>query len=95
LKKRIGKLLGMALLVAAIVFSVIQLNTTPVKASGAGDCPQGSEVFCGNCWLTYATVEYIPSENLVLTECHYDCYCSGGGGGGEPFYIEQTVQLYD
>lgn len=79
-------------MVAAVVFSVIQLNTTAVRASGPDSCPPGYSVFCGNCYLSYALVWN--EGQTVFTECHYDCYCSGGGGG-DPMYIEQTVTVHD
>jgi len=89
---RIGKLIGTMVLVAVVV-AVAQMSTPAARASGAGDCPPGNSVFCGNCSLSYALVW--PQGGVVITECHYDCWCSGGGGGGEPMYIEQTVNVYD
>jgi len=86
-------MVGMVIMTATLVLSLIQLNTTTTQASGAEDCPPGSTVGCGNCYLSYALVWY--QGGTIITECHYDCYCYGGGGGGEPFYIEQTVYLYD
>ncbi|HEY7506765.1 MAG TPA: hypothetical protein VH621_04115 [Nitrososphaera sp.] len=91
--KRLGRLIAVALMAATIVFSAVQLNSPVVSASGADDCPPGYSVFCGNCWLDYALVW--PQGGVIITECHYSCYCASGGGGGEPFYIEQTVYLYD
>jgi hypothetical protein len=93
MKKRIAKLVGTVLMIATLAFSIIQLNTTVAQASGPDDCPSGFDVGCGNCWLTYALVWN--QGQTVITECHYDCFCFGGGGGGEPFYIEQVVYLYD
>lgn len=93
MKRRIAKLLSTLIMTATLVFSLIQLNTSIAHASGAEDCPPGSNVFCGNCNLSYALVWY--QGGTVITECHYDCYCYGGGGGGGEFYIEQTVYLYD
>ena len=88
MKTRLGKLIGTVILAGAIVLS---LNIPAAKASG--DCPAGHLVFCGSCSLSYALVWY--ESGVVITECHYDCWCGGGGGGGEPMYIEQTVYMYD
>ncbi len=88
LKKRIRNVLGVLIMAAAIVFSLIQLNTPVVRAAG---CPDASTVGCGCTFLYSTSGEYNGSAVLW---CHYMCGFGCGGGGGDPILIEQTVMVY-
>lgn len=87
MKKRIRNLTGVVIVTAAIVFSMIQLNTPVVRASG---CPPGQSVGCG-CMLT-GSVGYT-YEGVTHTFCTY--MCGGCGGGDEGMYIVQTIEVID
>lgn len=87
MKKRIWNLIGSLILTAAIVFGVVQLNTSVVKADG---CLPAISIGCGCMFLggTRMTV-----GEVSWWTCTY--LCGGCGGGGEPMYIEQTIEVYD
>lgn len=72
------------IMMAAIVFSVIQLNTPVIRA--ATGCPSApfEGCYCG----LWGSVE----SGGVLT-CYYSCVCTAPGGG-EPFEIERSVDVY-
>lgn len=88
-KKRIRNVIGMMIMTAAIVFSVIQLNTPVVRAAG---CPDPATVGCGCTFLHSISGEY---NGRAVLWCNYSCQVCGSGGGGEPMYIELTVMVYD
>lgn len=87
MKKRIWNLIGSLIMTAAIVFGVMQLNTSVVRAEG---CPHPSAVGCGCMFLegTRMTV-----DGVSWWTCYY--LCGGCGGDGEHMYIEQVVEVYD
>lgn len=92
MKKRMLNGFGIMLVMAAIVFSFIQLNIPVVKADV---CPSNPFSDCANCYL----------GSVVSSECsnwpgcvHYTCYywCTGcAGPGGDPMAIERTVEVYE
>jgi hypothetical protein len=83
MKKRILNLLGMFIISAAIVFTLFQLNTPVVKASG---CPPAESMGC-SCMLTYSHTLYYEGGSISI--CRYLCVTCGGAG--EPMYIEKEV----
>ena len=87
-KKRIRNVIGMMIMAAAIVFSMIQLSTSVVRAEG---CPDASSVGCGCTFQGYTTAEY---NGQAVFWCHYLCGFGCGGGGGDPILIEQDVMVY-
>jgi hypothetical protein len=89
MKKRIWNLIAIILMTAAIAFSVIQLRTPVVKASG---CPTGVMWDCTFCNLTEETVMYVGDQ--IIRTCYY--WCTGcPGPGGEPMEIEHVLELYE
>jgi hypothetical protein len=89
MKKRIWNLVAIAIMVTAIVVSVFQLNIPTVRAAG---CPQSPMVDgCFDCRFESSVSS--TSGGVTYTTCYYTCFCYGGGGGGEPMYIEREVTL--
>lgn len=91
MKKRILNLAAIVIMAVGIFFSLIQLDVPVVRAAG---CPPTAVVdgcFCGD--LVEATGMMV--ENELWWFCTYRCTCSGGGGGGDPFEIERTIQVLD
>lgn len=79
MKKRIRNFVGIVIMTAILVFSVIQLNLPAVSAE---ICPPGYSVGCG-CVFEYG----IDSEysGLWIRTCYY--YCGGCSGDNEPMSI--------
>jgi len=94
MKKRIRNIVGIAMMMLAIIlFGLVQQSTPTVKALG---CPDAGTVGC-NCQYVYSVESWVwyNDEWHVATECHYSCVVCGSGGGGDPMYIEQTVTVFD
>lgn len=81
-------MIGMMILTAAVVFSLIQLNTPIVRAAG---CPDAGTVGCGCTFMHSTSGEY---NGRPVLWCRYMCGFGCGGGGGEPMYIETEVMEY-
>ena len=90
-------LAAIMLMVATIVFGVIQLNITVVRADGCPSGPAQAQMSnCGGCNLVSATSSGCEPWQNCQTRwlCVYSCWgCPGPGG--EPMQIEQTVEVYD
>lgn len=89
MKKRILNLAGIAIMATAIVWSLIQLDIPTVKAAG---CPPTASIDNCSGFLVEATA--IGVEGHIAWFCTYRVTCSSGGGG-DPFEIEQTIQVLD
>lgn len=87
MKNRIRNVIGITIMLTAIVFSVIQLNTAVAKADPV--CPDQplSGCFCS------LYDQAIDSGNGKLY-CYYHCTCygPGGPGSGDFFEIEHTEE---
>lgn len=85
MKSRIWNSIGIAVLAAAIAFSLFQLRIPVVKASG---CPDAGSVGC-NCTFTYGL--HWMENGVEHGECHYDCGCCDcwPSGDVQNFYIER------
>lgn len=92
MKKRIRNLIGTVIMTAAIVFSMIQLNTPVVRAIA---CPDAGSVGCNCTFQGSVTSSYHAQDgwHIDLT-CYYSCMACGGSGW-EPMYIEQTVEVHE
>lgn len=79
MRKRIRNLIGILVMTAVIVFSIIQLNIPSVSAE---ICPPGYSVGCG-CMFEYGIdSEY---QGVLYRTCYYTC--GGCSGGWEPMSI--------
>ena len=85
MKRKIMNFLGASFLISMIGLSLVQLNTSVVKATG---CPSNPFPEC-NCVLTQY---WYYGSNPTHWYCHYHCSCPGGGGG-EPFEIERDWEF--
>ncbi len=87
MRKTIRNAIGALLLTAAVVFSVLQLNSRVAYASG---CPPADSVGCA-CMFVDGTAIII--DGNAYWYCSY--LCGTCGGNGDPLYIEQTVVVPD
>jgi hypothetical protein len=87
-KKVIRNVIGSMILASAIVFSIMQLNTSVVRADG---CPDAGTVGCG-CVFMYSTSGTHNGQAVLW--CRYMCGFGCGGGGGDPILIEQEIMVY-
>lgn len=90
MKKRILNLTAIMIMAVGILFSVIQLDVPAVRAAGCPPTAVIDNCFCGS--LVEATGMMVGDE--LWWFCTYRCTC-GSGGGGDPFEIEQTIQVLD
>lgn len=85
--KRVQNVIAVLIVMGAIVFSLIQLNTPVANASTCPTHPQGLEQ-CGGCNLQEETVMWV--DGVPYRHCFYNCWgCPGPGG--EPMAIEREV----
>lgn len=89
MKKRIWKFSGIAALILTIGFSLIQLTTPVVKASGCPETPF-PDCVCNLTASTHEVIEGFPGRWY----CTYDCVCVWGGGG-EPMSIVRDLDVPD
>lgn len=81
------KVFSTIVLATLISFSLFQLRTTVVRAEV---CPPGSSVGCGCHFQGASSVTY---QDYTVWYCEY--LCGGCGGGGNPMYIERTVEVIE
>jgi hypothetical protein len=87
MRKRIWNLIAL-MMMAAVIFGVIQLNTPVARSAG---CPNAGTVGC-NCYFMYSTSAVEPDGHITW-RCHYSCtMCESGS---DPMYIEQVVEVRD
>lgn len=88
MKKRLWNLLGVGIMTLVIGIGLIQLTSPVVRAEG---CPE--EPYSG-CMCDLIDSISVESGGLTHWYCTYGCYCAGTGGG-EYFYIEQTLDFWE
>jgi hypothetical protein len=83
MRKILWKLVGVAIMAAAVAFTMMRPDIQVVRAA---ECPDASTL---PCYCTFQGADH----QVGVTYCYYSCYCQSGGG--EPMYIEQTIPVYD
>lgn len=80
MRKRVRNVIGIVIMTAGIVFTMIQLNIPAVRAES---CPPGWAVGCGCVFQNSTGYTY---DGITYTFCNY--MCGGCGGADEPMTIE-------